>query len=210
MTGPRLPPALEALADGGDVSADPSTSSDGDDWVEEEEAAGTESWAPLAAAAPPLPPIDAQIAAPALSPSASAAFAALRGALASGERSPRVHALTTYLHTSVNAADSSAWAVRWECARVEGVSSPAAEAGFVDALAAAGGAGAAGLKVYQVWRYRARLAMESGGDGEPIISPAVLARERAFADAALARDAKHYHAWAHRAALAGAAGPGAW
>ena len=212
MAGLRLPPALEALVDA------PSSDDEGDGRRAGAAAYGraaSPSWAPLASAAPPPPPIDSEIVAPSLSDDAALAFAALRGALATGERSPRVLALTAHLLTAVNAADYSAWQVRWECVRACG-GSAADEAAFVDALAAGGGAGAGGLKVYQLWRYRARLAMEGldcdgrGGTQRPVIAPATLARERAFADGALSGDAKHYHAWAHRAALAAAAGPASW
>jgi hypothetical protein len=226
MPAPRLPPRLEALVDGGDsddsrASPTPSSSSqEGGDGI-------ADDWEALAAAAPPLPPIDAEVAAPALAPPA-----AVRAALATGERSPRVAAAAAALLTTVNPADYSAWQVRWECAAAAvaaGGGTPESEAAarraelaFVDALVASGaaGRGPGGLKVYQVWRHRARLATErfGGGDGGTPTSntapippdAAALARERRFAEAALASDAKHYHAWAHRAFLASAAGPAAW
>jgi protein farnesyltransferase/geranylgeranyltransferase type-1 subunit alpha len=110
-------------------------------------------------------------------------FGYLRAALASGERSPRVLALTTAAVT-LGPSHYTAWHVRRECLPDGDARALGAELDWLAALVAQKGA----WKNYQVWHHR-RLVAERLRDG---------ARELAFSRLAIEEDEKNYHAWAHR------------
>lgn len=121
----------------------------------------------------------------------------VRACLASGERSPRVLALTSHA-VQLNPANYTVWSLRRACLLALG-SDLEEELEWLHGMVSAKGC----WKNYQVWQHR-RVVVGRLGDASG---------EGAFTGAAFAEDRKNYHAWAHRQwAVAGQCGEdgGAW
>eukprot|EP00887_Chlorella_sp_A99_P007361 scaffold2.g7361.t1 len=116
-------------------------------------------------------------------------------AVAAGELSGRVLALTKEIILHLNSSNYSVWEWRWRC--LEALGGPVAHAAEERALMRA--VAARNPKNYQLWNARRRLALALG--------PECAEEELEFAAACLAVDAKNYHAWAHRQAVLAAGAP---
>lgn len=116
----------------------------------------------------------------AYAPEFSRLMGLFRAVLRSGEKSPRVVALTREI-LDYNAANYTVWQYRRECLYALDMDLNV-ELNFMDEFASEN------PKNYQIWHHR-RAIVEKLGDGS---------RELAFSGTVFIEDGKNYHAWAHR------------
>mmetsp|Transcript_2453 Transcript_2453/g.7072 ORF Transcript_2453/g.7072 Transcript_2453/m.7072 type:complete len:345 (+) Transcript_2453:391-1425(+) len=143
----------------------------------------------------PVPVEEVAVAAPVYSLRYRDMLGLLRYVQESGEKSRRVLDLTAGL-ISVNAANYTAWDLRWRClcklAEEEGPQMLQGELEYMQDIAAVN------AKNYQLWNHRRKCSLLIGAEGKEA--------ELEFTAEVLVEDAKNYHAWSHRQAIVTAFG----
>jgi protein farnesyltransferase/geranylgeranyltransferase type-1 subunit alpha len=123
----------------------------------------------------------------------------LHAFLRSGERSPRAMEVATAA-IEQNAADYSAWALRWACAQaaVALAATDKRSGPLLDELRYTEELAESMPKNYQLWNHRRLACAMLAHLVEAPVRATLSQREDAFTAAVLEDDAKNYHAWAHR------------
>lgn len=135
------------------------------------------------------------VAAPILAEEYEDMLGLLAAVQASGELSHRVLSLTAGL-ISYNAANYTAWDLRWRC--IKKLAEEGGQRVLLDERAYMEEIASDNAKNYQLWNHRRKCAMAIGEEGKH--------EEMKFTADVLYLDAKHYHAWSHRQAIVAAFG----